>query len=279
MGMYIALNSTLTAGRVAWPEFARLAATTGYKGTDVNLSKAMEEGLDKTRALLRELKIKPAVVGFPVDFRKDDATFQESMKKLPEAAQFAAAIDCPRMSTWIMPSTDTPKAELRKIYLDRFKAAAEVMARSHVRLALENVTPLHLRKARPHEFIWRTDEMVEFAKEIGPNVGMMLDSWHWHHAGSTVEDILHAGKERIVTVQLADAPGIPAEQIRDNERLLPGEGVIDLKGFLQALKKIGYKDNISPEVFGRGLKDMPPEQGAKLGLQSTRAVMERAGVL
>jgi sugar phosphate isomerase/epimerase len=94
-----------------------------------------------------------------------------------------------------------------------------------------------------------------------------------------VEDIIRAGKDRVVTVQLADAPNVPAEQIRDNERLLPGEGVVNLTGFLQALKKIGYRDNVSPEVFGRGLNEMPPEEGAKLGLQSTRGVMEKAGVL
>jgi len=59
---------------------------------------------------------------------------------------------------------------------------------------------------------------------------------------------------------------------------MPGEGIADLTGFLQALKKIGYQDGISPEVFGRGLKDMPPEEGAKLGLSSTLSVMRRAGV-
>jgi sugar phosphate isomerase/epimerase len=277
--MYIALNGTLTAGRVAWPEFARLAAETGYAGVDVNIGKAMEAGAEATRSLLTELKLKPAVVGLPVEFRKDDATFREGLKKLPEAAQFAAAIDCPRMTTWIMPSTDTPKPELRKIYKERFQACADVLARSHLRLGFENVTPLHLRKARPHEFIWRTDEMLEFAKECGGNVGLLIDSWHWHHASSTVDDILRAGKDRIVHVQVADAPKLAPEEIRDNERLMPGEGIIDFTAFFQALKKAGYNDGVSPEVFGRGLKEIAPEEGAKLGLKTTQAVMREAGVL
>ena len=49
-------------------------------------------------------------------------------------------------------------------------------------------------------------------------------------------------------------------------------------GFLQALKKVGYQDAISPEVFGRGLKDLAPEEGARMGLSSTLSVMRRAGV-
>ena len=79
-------------------------------------------------------------------------------------------------------------------------------------------------------------------------------------------------------MQVNDSPDLPPEKIRDNERLLPGEGVIDLAGFFQALKKIGYTDGVSPEVFGRGLRDMPPEQGARLGLEATLAVMRKAGL-
>ena len=88
-----------------------------------------------------------------------------------------------------------------------------------------------------------------------------------------------AGRDRIVHVQAADAPNLPPEQIRDNERLMPGEGIIDFNAFFGALKKIGYKGGVSPEVFGRGLKDMPPEEGAVLGLKTTTAVMKKAGTL
>jgi sugar phosphate isomerase/epimerase len=59
---------------------------------------------------------------------------------------------------------------------------------------------------------------------------------------------------------------------------MPGEGVIDLVSFFQALKKIGYDDGVSPEVFGRGLKNIPPEEGARLGLETTRAIMRKAGL-
>src|SRR5438094_688880 len=132
------------------------------------------------------------------------------------------------MSTYIMPSSERPKAEQRKIYKERFHAAADILARAHVRLGLEFLGPVHLRKLYPHEFIWRMDEMLEFARECGPNVGILLDSWHWHHAGATVADIVTAGKNGIVHVQVNDSPQLPPEKILDNERLMPGEGVIDL---------------------------------------------------
>ena len=71
---------------------------------------------------------------------------------------------------------------------------------------------------------------------------------------------------------------MPADQVRDNQRVLPGEGVIDLISFFQALKKIGYDDGVSPEPLGRIPKDMPPEEGARLGLASALGVMRQAGV-
>lgn len=276
--MYLSLNSTLVAGRVPWPEFARLAARVGFPGVDVSTSGVIKEGLEATRAMLKQLKLKPAVAGLPVEFRKDEATFRRDLAKLDGAAQLMAAIGCPRMNTYIMPSSDRPKAEQRKIYKQRLGAAADILARSHVRLGLEFLGPLHLRKMFPYEFIWRMDEMLEFAKECGPMVGLELDSWHWHHAGATAKDIIAAGKDNIVNVQVNDSPRLPPDQIRDDERLMPGEGVIDLVAFFGALKEIGYDEGVSPEVFGRGLKNMPPEEGARLGLESTRAVMRKAGV-
>lgn len=276
--MYVSLQSTLVAGRVKWPQFAELAHYVGYPGADVHIQQAMEQSVDSGKDVLRKYALRPAVVSLPVEFRKDAETFRADLGKLEPAVKFAVAIGCPRITTWIPASSPLPKPEQRKIYKDRFQACAEILQRSKAKLGLEFISPVHLRTMHPHEFIWRMDEMLEFARECGPNVGLLLDSWHWHHAGATAADILAAGKDRIIHVQVNDSPKLPPDQIRDNERLLPGEGVIDLVGFFQALRKIGYGDGVSPEVFGRGLKDMEPAEGATLGLNTTLEVMRKAGV-
>jgi len=276
--MYVALNSVTIQGRADWPEFVHLAHRVGYGGADVDLAKAMAEGVDSTRALFKELKVKPAALPFPVEFRAGEARFLADLYKLKESAEFGRAIGCPRMITWIVSSSDKPKDEQRRIYKDRFTAAGEVLAKSGVRLGLEFLGPLHIRKAGKYEFIYRMDEMLEFAKECGPNVGLLLDAWHWHHAGATPKNIVDAGRDRIVHVHLADAPNLPPEQIKDDERLLPGEGIINWKGFIGALKEIGYHDGMSVEVFGRGLKDKPVEEAARLGLEGALKVMREGGV-
>jgi sugar phosphate isomerase/epimerase len=276
--MYLSLNGVPIGGNSSWPDFAQLASSTGFGGVDVMLQPAMIDGVQKTRAMLDQLHLRPAFVSLPVEFRKDDEAFRMGLAKLEDAAPFCAAIGCPRLMTYIMPSSETPKDELRRLYKKRFSECANILARSHCRLGLEFLGPASFRTQFPHEFIWKMNEMLEFAKECGSNVGLTLDAWHWHLAGGTVADILAAGKDRIVVVHFDDAADLPADKIRDNQRLLPGEGIINLTGFLQALQKIGYEDSLSVEVFGRGLKEMPPTESAKLCLDSSLAVFKKAGV-
>ena len=280
-GMYVSLNGSLTR-QMAWPDFARLASKLGYGGVDVNFTAAKTDGADATRALLKELNLKAAVCNLPVQYASpDEAAFQESLKQLDENARFANAIGLNRMMAVLSPGSQMPKDERRAFLKARLTPIADILARSHVRLGLEFLGPLYFRQNEksPHPFMWTLPETLAFARECGPNMGVVLDAWHWHHSGGTVPEILAAGKAAIVHVHISDAKPAPPEDVRDNQRHMPGEGVIDLLGFLQALKKIGYEDGISPEPLGRVPADMSAEEGARLGLETTMAVMKKAGVL
>ncbi len=275
--MFISLNSSLT-GKLDWPDFVRLAAKVGYGGVDVSLDGVRRDGVDRSLALFKELNVLPGVFPFPVRFAGDETSFQEGLKQLPEVSALAAAVGCPRMMAVMPPASETPKPELRRIVKDRLSAVSEILGRSNVRLGLEFLGPLHFRTRQPHEFIWRMDELLEFAKECGPNIGLTLDAWHWHHAGASAADIAAAGASRIVEVHVSDAKQQPPEEVRDNQRLMPGEGVIDLVTFFRALDKVGYRGAVSLEPIGRVPPSMTPEEGARLGLQSTLDVMKKAGV-
>ena len=276
--MFVSLNSSLTRA-LPWPDFARLAARLAYGGVDVNLNGASAQGVDATRVLLSELKITPAVANLPVRFTGDETAYQEDLKRLDETAAFLSGIGCPRMMAVLPPASATPKAEFRRVIRDRLAAISEILRRSQIRLGLEFLGPLHFRTRQPYEFIWRMDETLAFARECGPNIGLTLDAWHWHHAGATASDILAAGKSHIVHVHVSDAKSQPPEDVRDNQRLMPGEGVIDLVSFFQSLQRIGYEDAVSPEPLGRVPQDMTAEDGARLGLQTTLAVMKKSGVV
>jgi sugar phosphate isomerase/epimerase len=285
-GMFVSLNGSLTRG-VGGAEKARLAAKLGYGGVDWDFGPAKTAGLDATKALFAELRIKPTIVNLPMarplPFGGEPAAFQDALKQLAADAAFCAGIGCDRMMLVLPASTTQPKDEQRKVVRDRMAAISDVLQKSSIRLGLEFLGPLYMRMGRAGgppatPFIWNLPETVALAKDSGPNIGVILDAWHWHHSGGTTSDILAADRSRIVHVHVSDAKQAPPEEVRDNQRVMPGEGIIDLVGFFQALKKIGYVDGVSPEPLGRIPAEMSAEDAARLGLETTLAVMKKADV-
>lgn len=279
-GMYVSLNGSLTR-QMPWPDFVGLASKLGYGGVDVNFNAAKTDGVEKTVAFFKETNLKPAIANLPFPFATpDEAAYQDGLKQLDDNAKFAAAIGLTRFMAVMSPASPVPKEERYKFVKERVTAIAAILAKSNIRLGLEFLGPMYFRsnEKSPHTFIYTLPETAALAAECGPNVGVVLDAWHWYHSKGTTAEILAAGKSRIVHVHVSDAKPAPPEEVRDNQRHMPGEGVIDLVGFFQALKKIGYVDGVSPEPLGRVPQDMPAEEGARLGLETTLAVMKKAGI-
>lgn len=285
-GWFVSLNGSLTRG-VSGADKMRLAAATGYGGVDWDLGPAKTAGRAATQALFAELKIKPTIVGLPMarplPFGGEQPAFQEALTLLAEDAAFTAAIGCQKMMLVLPASTTLDRQEQLKLAKDRLAAIAEVLQRSRIRLGLEFLGPLYFRTGRAGgppatPFIWNLPDALALAKDGGPNLGVILDAWHWHHSGSTTADILAADKSRIVHLHVSDAKPSPPEDVRDNQRLMPGEGIIDLMGFFKALAQIGYADGVSPEPLGRIPAEMSPEEASRLALETTVAVMKKAGV-
>ena len=307
-GMFISLPPWAVARNVPWPEQARLAARVGYSGIDWAWGPARQAGVDATRALLAELNIRPTIVNLPGPnpLTGDEPAFQARLPQLEEDAAFAAAIGCHRFQLVLGATTPAgqTREERRNVVRRRLAAVSSVLVKHDVRLGLEFLGPLQFRLGRgggagrqgagtadgpaspatplplPIPFVYTLTETVRLCEESGENLGATLDAWHWYHSGGTVAEILATDKSRVVHVHISDAKPMPAEEVRDNMRWLAGEGVIDLVGFLQALKKIGYDGGVAPETIGPRIPDdMAPEESARLALDATTAVMRKAGVL
>ena len=124
--------------------------------------------------------------------------------------------------------------------------------------------------------------MLEMGREIGPNVGLLLDCWHWHTSGGTVADLLRLTPRDVVYVHVNDAPrGVAMDDYVDNLRGLPGEtGVIDISGFLQSLRTIGYEGPVTPEPFKKELGDMPSDEVRLYVVgEAMRKIFGQAGLL
>ena len=201
--------------------------------------------------------------GLPVDFRKDDATFKAGLDALPATAKSLQQAGVTRMNTWIMPRHDTlTYLENFEFHATRLRQIGAILGDHDIRFGLEYVGPLTLRANHKFTFIHSLRETRELLAYIDePNVGIVLDSFHWYTAHETAADLLTVKNEEIVACDLNDVPvGREIDEQIDGQRMLPlATGVIDTKAFLQALVTIGYDGPVRAEPFNKELNDLPNE--------------------
>jgi 2-keto-myo-inositol isomerase len=105
-------------------------------------------------------------------------------------------------------------------------------------------------------------------------VGLVIDSCHWHAAGAP--DLAGFPVERIEMVHLNDAPAKPPRLIEDDDRVLPGDGVIALHRLVRALRDQGYAGPYSLETFNPEYWAEDPATVAERGMTRLRDLLGEA---
>lgn len=259
----------------------KLASRHGFKGYHFSVQEAASLGTGQALAVAAEAGVHLAAFGFPLDFRGDAAAYEASLDALPGLAAVAAELDVRRTSTWIVPGSDELSYEENfRFHVERLRPAAAVLADHAVSLGLEYVGPRTSWAGKKHPFVHTMEQMAELCTAVGPNVGFLLDSWHWYCARETVADLEQLSGEQVVDVHVNDAPaGIPVEEQVDNVRALPGEtGVIDIAGFLAALQRIGYTGPVMVEPFSERIRQMEADAAVATTAAALDSVWRQAGI-
>ena len=210
--------------------------------------------------------------GLPVQYRRDEEQFQKSLARLSKQANILRQLDVERMVTWITPGHNelTYLKNFEK-HRKRLREVAKVLRDSNIRLGLEFVGPRTSRMRYRFPFICTQLGMTELVDAIDTgNVGLLMDSWHWYTSHGTVEELLQLSNKDIIHVHVNDAPaGIATDQQIDMRRRLPvTTSVIDLKGFINALVKIGYDGPVECEPFDQELRRMEDNAALKKTIES-----------
>ena len=175
-----------------------------------------------------------------------------------------ASVGATRVTLVVRPGSDERAFEENfKWHIDRIRPVAEILNDEGCRLGLEFLGPRTLRTDKAFGFIYTAAGMLALADAIGTgNVGLLLDSWHWYTGQGTISDLSSLAVREVVHVHVNDAPaGVDVSEQIDNKRALPTEtGVIDLVGFLKALKEMGYDGPVTPEPFSERVRKMEPVQ-------------------
>lgn len=279
--MYRTLNPGAIDVSVPFEEGARLAARYGFAGLAIDPSFLLEHGPDAVLEILQQHSLRPGSFGLPVDFRGSDEGFEASLGTLEPLAKAAQAVGCTRASTYIFSwSDELDFAANFAFHRERLAPPAAILADHGISLGLEFLGPKTLRDGHPHEFVYTVAGMLELGEAIGPNVGLLLDAWHWYTGTNDAADLDLLTKENVVDVHVNDAPvGLPRDEQLDNVRCLPGEtGVIDIHTFLGRLGRIGYDGPVVVEPFNAPLRAMVPEDAVRTTAEALQRVWQGAGL-
>lgn len=159
-------------------------------------------------------------------------------------AEAAAAMSAPWVNTVFMarPTADAAKVIAR---------CAAILADAGSAMAVE---------FSPAGTVPGISEGLAVVDMAGHGAGLLVDTWHFTHGPSTWADLESLPAGRIAYVQFTDAAELASDDVLDetmNRRLLPGDGVADVRRFADVILAAGFDGYVSVEVLNRELRSLP----------------------
>ena len=247
----------------------RLASAAGFDLIEFRAPKIEKSlqtsSLDELKTLLRAAGLQPlSVNALEQSNTRSPAEVSAEFEKL---AGWAEALGCSFVVA--VPgflSAPVPKEEVVARTVDALAPLAEIAAAHNVRLGFEflgfsNCTVNSLAQAR--EILRRL---------ASPHVGLALDTFHFYLAGEPLEELGELEPGELILLHVNDAESRSRDELRDEHRLLPGQGVIPLQDMWRLLRERDLVDHASLELFRPEYWEQPPEPFLREALACLRRV-------
>jgi 2-keto-myo-inositol isomerase len=251
-----------------------IAAECGFDAVEIWAGKLdaylADHSLQNLRARMDALGIVPWCINSIEDITgRDAAGRRELLVQLERTAAIARAIGAP--SIVVVPGRMAP--------FDRADAIADAtgvlramsVAAPDVGLAFEFL-------GKPDCAVPTLDMAIEIVEAVDrPNVGFVIDTFHFYAGGSALDDIGRAPVDRLFVVHLNGCEDLPKPQLTDVHRLYPGEGVIPIDEILSRLRARGFDGTASIEIFRPSYWEQDPVEVARVAHAKAADVLARAG--
>ena len=118
----------------------------------------------------------------------------------------------------------------------------------------------------------RLGEAVQIAVDADhPEATIIPDTFHLYNGGSGFGGLRHLRGDLIASFHWNDVgAGMAPGNLKDADRIYPGEGQLPLVETLRVLRDIGYRGPLSLELFRREHWEMDPVVVAKGGIEAMR---------
>jgi 2-keto-myo-inositol isomerase len=246
--------------------FLPIAKETGYEAIELTMDKVEpiqnRHGISELRRQIDHEGLKVASINGPENFNLlNETEFEEILKRTLLLASSASELGCDLLLP--VPSMDgkTDRVTVIQKTAEALRRLADACP-PRINLGFEflgmrNCSVNNLADAV--EIVNMTDRS---------NVGLTLDSFHLYLSGTDFADIAKLDRKRIFMVHVNDCEPGPIAWMTDSNRLLPGQGVIDLSGFASNLREVGYDGFVSLELLRPEYWTQDPVGIAKTGRDS-----------
>lgn len=108
-----------------------------------------------------------------------------------------------------------------------------------------------------------------------PTATVVGDVFHMMRGGGSIDDLLQIGGDGMAIFHINDLPADPPPTAQaDGDRVMVGEGIVDLPRVIAHLREIRYRGPLSLELFNESLWQKDPFEVARVGLERVRMLAE-----
>lgn len=267
-------------------ELIELALTYGFRGIDVDMTdmvkRTQRTDFEDASKYLRAAEI--IIGGFNVDVNldADDEKFKTQLAAVHPLSDVASQLEAKRAFVALPPATDRlPYPEYFDQVRDRLDQVGEVLRAKDIKLGVGFTAARDVAEGKQFEFVRNVEGLVALVKSVSAaNVGYVIDSWHWHVGGGTVEQLRELDPSRVVTVRLADlAAGVAASEAKTADRVVPAvDSPIDHVAIIKWLADHGYKGPVLPSASAAKAKGQTRESIVNKAQEAIDAIFRAAGL-
>jgi 2-keto-myo-inositol isomerase len=267
-------TSTISGHKLPIVQEIEIAAKAGYQGIEPwirELDQYVKEGgslVDLGKRIKDHGLAVVDLIGFFEWAVDDEAKRKKGLEEARRNMEMVRAVGGSRIAAPPFGATDQADLNLRKV-AERYRALLEI-GDSY------GVTPI-VEVWGHSKPISRLGEAAFVAIESGhPRAAILADVYHLHKGGSDYGGLHLLGPDSIPVLHMNDYPDLPREKLSDADRVYPGDGVAPLKELFRTLKSLGFRVNLSLELFNREYWKLDASTVARTGLEKMKAVVASA---
>lgn len=227
--------------------------------------------LDDLATYFQDHHIKPLALNALVFFNnRDEAGHAAIIREFQEMMHICDKIGAKYVVAVPLVTTEKIlKKDIKQSCIEVLQELSNIAESHGVKIALEFV-------GHPECTVNTFEDAYDIVQAVNrDNVGLVFDSFHFHAMGSNIENLKNADGSKIFIFHIDDTEDFQIGLLTDDDRVWPGHGAIDLEAHITTLKKIGYSDVVSVELFRPEYYQLTPEETIEKAKTTTLEVISK----